>query len=146
MSPPKPPGYTDIVRANQAKAVGYLLAFGSICERIRDEELRRVRRNLKALAVDDLTSFRPSGSWMVAVLIGPGHDTRAVAKWVSSLRTRDRDRVLVYYLPRTDVGEAVHPWLEAGMGSPPVFEMRDFVSFHKVFGNHLNDRIWLDHS
>jgi hypothetical protein len=23
--------------------------------------------------------------------------------------------------------------------------VRDFASFHKVFGKHLNDRVWLDH-
>lgn len=146
MSPPLPPGYAEVVRANHARTVGHLLALGTACQRVRDEEIRRVRRNLRAVTVEALPRFRPTGSWLLAVLVGPHGDLEAIAEWAKVLPAQDWDRLLVYYFPQTDLVQVLRPWLEAGLGSPPVFEVRDFASFHKVFGKHLNDRIWVDHS
>jgi hypothetical protein len=141
-----PSGYADIVRAHHPQTIGYLLATQPECQRIRAEEIRQVKRRLVALDAEDLPRLAPKGSWLLAVLLGRGDDAAAVAAWADRrVAAADLDRVRFYCLPRIDIGAALRAWTDAGLGVPLVAEVRDFASFHKVFGKHLNDRVWSDH-
>ncbi|HEV8359346.1 MAG TPA: hypothetical protein VGR28_02715 [Candidatus Thermoplasmatota archaeon] len=144
---PLPPGYAQVVRAHHRKTAAYLLATQPDCTRVRDEEIRRVRRRLEPLVLDDLAAgrFRPRGSWLLAVLLCRGDDTDALAAWATGVSVEDRDRVRFYYRRGTDLAVALRAWVDGGLGAPLAAEVRDFASFHKVFGKHLHDRVWLDH-
>ena len=142
--PPLPPGYAEVVRANHGKTTAFLLADKPACADLRAEEMRRVRRRLEVLNAADLAKFRPKGSWLLAVLLCPGDETRALAAWAGRLAAPDRDRVRFYYTRQVDLASALRAWTEAGLAAPLAAEVRDFASFHKVFGKHLNDRVWAD--
>lgn len=145
MPPPLPPGYAEVVRAHHRKTTGYLLATQPGCRAIRTEEVRRVRRRLLSIETGELTGLAPTGSWLLAVLLCPGDDTRDVARWARRPPPPDRERIRFYYHPRVDLQRALGAWVEAGLGSPLAAEVRDFASSHKAFGKHLNDRVWLDY-
>jgi hypothetical protein len=144
--PPLPPGYAEVVRAHHAKTTAYLLAAKPACASIRAEELLRVRRRLEAIGPEDLERLKPGKSWLLAVLLCPGDDTEALAGWAGRLPAAERDRVRFYYRRGTDLQAALRAWRDAGLGPPLAAEVRDFASFHKLFGKHLNDRVWVDHA
>lgn len=142
---PSPPGYPDVVRTHHRKTAGYLLATHPACREVVGEELERVARNLKPIEPEGLARFRPAGSWFLAVLLCPGDDTEAIAAWASRLKLEDLERVRFYLHPKADLETAMDAWLKAGLELPPAVVVRDFAAFHKVFGKHLNDRVWQDH-
>lgn len=122
----------------------WLLAHRVDCRDLVDQELARIARRLKPLEPEALAGFAPRGSWMLAVVACPGDDTIGLARWAAGLAAPDRDRVRFYLHHRADAVEVLAGWTDAGLGAPRVSVVRDFASFHKVFGMHLNDRVWAD--
>lgn len=143
--PSDPARYADVVRRHQGRTRGYLLAFQVECRDIVDQEVLRIRRTLRAIEPGGLDGIA-RGSWVLGVLLCPGDDLGALVPWARGLSAADRDRILLYHRPRTDIEEALRGWAAAGMDGPVVTPVRDFATFHKVFGKHFNDRVWLDHA
>lgn len=83
-------------------------------------------------------------SWVLVVLICPGDTLEGVAEWVRRLPRRDRDRVYLYFHPRTDRVAALAPWHAAGLEDPVVSLAHDFKTFHKSFGARLNLQTYND--
>lgn len=143
--PDLPAGYVDVVRRNHATTTGFLWAMQVACRDIVDQELQRIQRRLKAVEPGSLDEVGLPASWLLAVLLCPGDDTAEAARWVRARPPADRERVRFYLRPRTSEEQAFRAWLEAGLGAPLATDVRDFSSFHRAFGRHLNDRVWLDH-
>lgn len=137
--------YADIVRLHHRRTTGYLLAAQVACRELVDQELERIDRVLRPVEPGMVGRFAPKGSWMLAVILFRRDDLGELARWASALSRRDLDRVRFYVRPEVDVNVVLQPWEDAGFGPSRIHRVRDFATFHKVFGKHLNDRVWMDH-
>lgn len=139
------PGYQEIVRTHRMDTVAYVLADSGECLDIQREEVANVPgRRIVPLTSTDLAELEPPGSWFLAALLCPGDTTETVAAWATGYPADDLDRIRFYDHPDTDPATAYAAWNDAGLGAPLRDTVADFPSFHRRFGNHLNDRIFLD--
>lgn len=136
--------YAAVVRAHHKDTVGFILADSDPCLHIQDLKVTRIRRTLRPIASSDLERLRLPRFWMLAVLLWPGDTTGSLASWASRLPAGQLDRVRFYLHPETDARSAAEGWARAGL--PPLrYEVvRDFPSFHRLFGLHFNDRVYED--
>lgn len=98
------------------------------------DEIRRVKRTLRAIAPGGAPPSSRPRSWVLAVLVCPGDTLAGTASWVRGLAPRDRDRVYVYFHPHTDRVAALAPWYAAGLDDPITSLAHDFKSFPSVVG------------
>jgi hypothetical protein len=140
----RPTDYATVVREHAARTTGIILADSGDCLDIRGHEVRHVRRMLRPVASGDLEKLELPDSWMLAAILCRGDSTSLVAGWAARLSAPLRDRIRFYQHPDCDLVAALAPWYAAGLDDARVVEVRDFTSFHKEFGVHLNDRIYAD--
>lgn len=137
--------YKPVVRAHRERTVAYVVAESKDARAIRDKEVEIVSgRKLVPLGPDDLAELVPPDSWAMAVILGRGDTTEKVARWAGDLSDVEADRIWFYEVGDVEVPSAYKAWEAAGLGLPRRVEVLDFVSFHRFFGNQLNDRIYLD--
>lgn len=141
---PRPSDYAAIVRAHHAATTGYVAAQGEDCLSIRDEEIARIRRKLEPLALDQLAKVDTGGSWLLGVILCPGDDVTPLARWVARSPQAVRRRVRLYAHPDVDLVDALAPWYAADLDDPRVHIVSDFATFHRRFGNDLNDQVYED--
>lgn len=139
-----PPDYSRVVRGGKDHAVGYLLATSGACLTLRDEELRHIDRNLVDVAPGQLPTLRPTGSWLLAVLLCPGDRTDEVAAWAKGLPGRAAERVVFYLAPGVDEADALRGWAKAGFLQAATSTVKDWPQFHKRFGRDFNDQVYRD--
>lgn len=143
--PDAPGDYVAVVRARRMGTLAYVLADSGSCLDIQALEVARVRgRNLRAITSTDLPRLRPPASWAMAVVLCPGDTTEALAAWARRLAPAELDRVWFYEHPGAEPRRAYAGWVEAGLPMPLRDVVRDFATFHMLFGNDLNDRIYAD--
>lgn len=121
-----------------------MVASSEPCRSIRDQEVARIRRQLRALEPEDLPRTIRAPSWMVGVLLCPGDGTETVARWAVALLEADRERVRFYHHPRVDLVAAFAAWYAGGLPDPVRAEVSDFKSFHKRFGWDFNNQVYRD--
>lgn len=134
-----------MLRQNWEKTTAFLLAGSDPCITIRDEELEVIQGNrvLVGLSFDDLRTWEPSGSWMLAVLLCPGDTTERLATWAAK-RDIDTGRVHFYLHPETSWG-ALETWHEAGYPTDQVDDDIDsWERLHRLFGLDLSEQIYKD--
>lgn len=139
-----PPDFSEVVRAHHSKSVGFVVAASAPCLGIRDDEIARVRRNLRPVTPPGLPTPPPEGSWILAVMLCPGDDTASVAAWAATLHPSLVDRIRFYHHPDTDLVAALTAWYAAGLPDPLTAEISDFASFHKQFGLDFNNQVYRD--
>lgn len=143
-----PPQWHQVVRAHHVDTAGYVAAQRGDCLKIRDDERRLVfGRRFHPVAVDALPAkSRLPSSWFLGVILCPGDDTEAVAGWARELRPRDLDRIPFYHVPPVDVDATLTAWRGAGLKEPRIYHVRNFTTFHHLYGRHHGDRVYEDHS
>lgn len=137
--------YAEVVRAHRMDTVAYVLADAGDCLGIRDDEVANVSgRNLVPVDSENLPDLDPEGSWALAAIVCPGETVEALAAWADARPREDLERVWVYLHRDVDPRRAMAPWAKADL--PPVDAdiVADFPTFHRRFGNDLNDRIYAD--
>lgn len=140
----RPEDYASLVRAHAAKTIGLVVADSGACLDIRDAEVARIRRALKPLTSDDLAGLRLPRSWLLGVILCPDDSVKRLAAWVADRSGADRERVRLFHHPDCDLVSMLSPWYDEGLDDPRADEVRDFASFHRLFGNDLNDQIYAD--
>lgn len=138
------PDYAQVVRAHHTKTTGYIVAVSGTCIGIRDAEIARIRRKLVATSPEKLDALEPKGSWILAFVICPVDDLRAIVVWLGKQSSTARRRVRLYAHPDVDLVKVLKPWYAADLEDPRVAFVTDFASFHKRFGNDLNDQVYAD--
>jgi hypothetical protein len=141
---PFPPNPRDVIHPHRLETVGFLLATRPPCTRIVVDEVRNVKRTLKALGPGDIPPSPLPRSWVLALLVCPGDTLEGIATWVRRLPARDRERVYLFFHPDVDRVAALASWYEAGLDDPIVSLAHDFRSFHKSFGARMNLQTYLD--
>lgn len=137
---------TEIIKAHRKDTTCYVLADTGTCLELKAQEVRRVTgRTLVPLTSARLPGTPPR-SWMLAVVLCPGDDTKRLAAWALRLRPADQDRIDFYEpqaLPQVD---AVYgAWTEAGLPDPNRFPVDDLAHLNRLLGLDLNRRILRDH-
>lgn len=140
----RPPKYADIVRANWPKTLGAIVASSPAALAMQKRSISHVQRKLRGVAPEDLAGLDLGGSWLVAVVLGPGDDTRKVASWASGLANEQQPRVRFYLLRGVKAADAFRAWYDAGLPDPLTSEVENWTTFHKRFGNELNNQIYRD--
>lgn len=137
--------YAEVVRAHRMDTVVYVLADSGDCMDIRDDEVANVPgRELAPITSGDLGDLDPGGSWMLAVIVCPGETVDALATLATGRPRGDLERVGIYLHQDVDADRAMRPWAEADLPPVDTDVVADFASFHRRFGNDLNDRIYAD--
>lgn len=85
-------------------------------------------------------------SWFVGVLLCPGDSTEELARWAATLAPADLERIHFYVAPGVDLRGALSAWRRAALPALPINEVRDFRSFHHLYGRHHADRVYRDHA
>jgi hypothetical protein len=145
MSLDRHPDWRATVRANWKKTTAFLMASTQPCIHIRDDELAAIRENrvLVGLGSRDLEAWSPPASWMLAVMLCPGDDTKAVTAWARENRV-DFSRVHFYLHPKTDP-VALQAWHEAGFPTERAdSDVDSWKRLHQLLGLALSDRIASD--
>jgi hypothetical protein len=140
------PGWRDTVARHWRDTTAYLLALSEPCIGIRDDELEAIKKNrvLVGLEPAALRTWRPSGSWFMAVLLCPGDDLQPVIDWVQA-HDVDAGRIHFYIHKAKDVHNFMAAWHEAGLPTEDVDAgIPDWKHLHHLFGLHLSDRILAD--
>lgn len=141
----RPPDWTETVRANHSDAVAWVVAESEPCLNVRDQEVERIDRVLRAA---DLASLPESGdlpdSWLLAYILCPGDEVDTLLDWVETLEPTDRERVQIYHHPEADLVDLLDAWFERGFPELISYEVSDFREFHKVFGWEFNDQVYRD--
>lgn len=140
----RPSDYASLVRANASRTKGFVLADSGECLDIRDAEIARIQRSLRPITSKELEVLELPPSWLLGVILCPGDDMARVAAWTSQLPASDRERVRLYPHERCDLIAMLAPWYAGGLDDPRADEVRDFATFHRFFGNDLNDQIYAD--
>lgn len=136
--------YASVVKRNASRTTGFVLADSGECLEIKVKEVQRIKRKLAALTSAELSSIVLPPSWLLAVILCPDDPMAAIADWTRGLAATQRERVRIFFHPDCDLVSILAPWYEAGLEDPRADEVRDFASFHKLFGNDLNDQIYAD--
>ena len=145
MSLDRHPDWRATVRGNWRKTTAFILASAQPCIKIRDDELAAIKSNrvLVGLSAQDLHSWSPASSWMLAVLVCPGDTTEDVAAWARRGKA-DPSRVHFYLHPEARK-EVLAAWHGAGFPTERVDDDVDsWKRFHHLFGLALADRIVAD--
>lgn len=144
MSVDRHPDWFATVRDNWRKTAGFLLASREPCLGIRDDELDAIRGNrvLVGFGPDDLDSWTPPASWLLAAILCPGDDVRPLVLWTKRHRA-DTARIAFFLHADTDV-EVLRPWKDAGFATDRVDVVASWRELHKLLGLALNDRVYAD--
>lgn len=133
------------VRGNWQKTTAYLLASREPCIAIRAAELKAIRENRVVVGVDSaaLGRWKPTGSWLLAVILCPGDETAELADWIW-VNQLDPSRVHFYLHPKT-TWKPLRAWHDAGFPTANVDDdVPSWQRFHQLFGLALSDRIVAD--
>ncbi|MBI2078330.1 MAG: hypothetical protein HYT80_08195 [Euryarchaeota archaeon] len=148
------PARRAVILAHMHDTQTFLASGKAPCDRIRDEEAaatrprgtpQRTGRRIRPLGIEEVKALRPEGSWLLAVLLGPGDTLAPVAAWASRLAPADQRRIRVFHHPDVDLPVALGPWPEATLGAVSVDLAPNQVVLHHALGQYINERIWLDH-
>lgn len=143
--PDAPGDYVAVVRAHRMGTLAYVVADSGNCLDIQAHEVARVRgRSLRTITSADLPRLRPPASWAMAVVLCPGDTTEALAAWAHKLPPPELDRIWFDEHPGVEPDKAYAAWVESGLAMPLRDVVRDFATFHTLFGDDLNDRIYAD--
>lgn len=137
-------GFFDTIRPHLHECIGFLFASSGACLEIRDSEVERIDRVFLTLGPADLEDLRPPRSWLMAVVLCPGDDTVAVARWATGLSGDDVDRVRFYHLPGVDLVGALEAWYGASLPDPRTADVEDWASFHREFGWDHSNQVYED--
>jgi hypothetical protein len=147
MIPHRHPDWHGLVRRNWGKTTAFLLATCQPCLEVRDREVAAVgdNRNLQVLQAGDLAGWQPNGSWLLAVLLCGGDETRSLASWARKQRI-DAGRIH-FYLHVDASLETLEGWHQAGLPLGRVTDgIDDWKRLHKFLGLALNETIAQDHA
>lgn len=141
-----PPRWHAVVRAHHRRTVGLVVAQSGDCLKIQADERDLVRgRAFQPLRPGELARRAIPKSWFLGVLLCPGDTTDALAAWAKTLAPDDLERIHMYYTPSVDLRRALAAWTREGLPDVPVNEVRNFRSFHHLYGRHHADRVFRDH-
>lgn len=138
------PDAADLVRQHWKDAELLLFAQRQPCIQVRQAELNRINRVMRALAPSDLCVWAkrrtPLKSWLAAVLVCPGDDLADLAAVVIDLGL-DASR-FHFYLAKGAKASQLAAWAAAGLPLDAVDEgITDWAALHKRLGLDFNVRI-----
>lgn len=137
----RPAGYQDVVKRHWRETKGYVIASRQPCIRIRDDEVKRIKRVLVATGFDGLPLDLPK-SWIVAVILCPGDDLGAVLTWARRHKVQGSR---VWFFLHTGVDpETLRPWKDAGFKTDQAEVVKSWEDLHRSFGLALNDQVYAD--
>ena len=141
-----PEDFVAVVRTNQSRTVGWVVASREPCLTVREDEALLIDRAFKPLRPKHLHQVKFPSSWYVGVLLCPGDDVAEVATWFAGLPDADRARVRFYCHPDCDLATAFAAWVKLGLPPPVTVELPSmtFAAFHKRFGRDHAWRVYLD--
>lgn len=135
----------DTVRANLQRTTGIVVAESGECLRIQQMERDLVPgRTFRPVLPADLSGTQFGDSWFAGVLLCPGDGTQTLAVWAQTLPNDAVARIRFYYLRATVLREALAAWNDGGLPDRPKSEVHDFRSFHRLFGRHYAEQVFLD--
>lgn len=150
MTPPSPgipPRWHAVVRAHHRHTEGLVVARSGDCLKIQADERTLVPgRAFRPLRPAELARRALPKSWFLGVLLCPGDTTEELARWAKTLASPDRERIHFYYTRGVGLRQALSAWARAGLPELPINEVRDFRSFHHLYGRHHADRVFRDHA
>ncbi len=138
------PDAAAIVRANWKEAELLILAQRQPCLQIRQDELAKINRVMRAADVDGLRAWakhkpRRRG-WFAAVLVCPEDETAGLAAVVKEM---DLDpKRFHFYLHEDAKVTSLAGWAKAGLGLDAVDEgIKDWATLHKLLGIDFNVQV-----
>lgn len=139
------PTWHEVVRAHHRDTEGLVVARSGHCLEIQADERNLVRgRTFKPLKPEERFSYRFGKSWFAGVLLCPGDTADDLARWARALPPGALERIHFYYTPRVDLALALAAWKDAGLPDLPINEVRNFRTFHRLYGRHHADRVHRD--
>lgn len=145
-----PKGWHEIVRENYTKTTGYIVAESGKCLDVQQAETRgpgsKVRgRQFEPIHPEVLKQLKTPTSWFLGVVLCPGDDVTPIAAWYLSLKSEDRERVVLYAHPDLDPATAEAAWNATGAPMPRrrVFG-ESWEQLHPLYGNAFSWRVWKD--
>ena len=137
-----PPEFASVVAKSWTKTTGFIVTGHEPCISIGHDEVRHVKRRLVPIGLDDVVRLRPTGSWFMAVIVCPGDDLGALARWAMG---KDASRVH-FYLHANARPRLLAPWRDAGLPLDHVDEgITSWGRLHKILGWDLNVQVYDDH-
>lgn len=144
--PGLPPRWHAVVRAHHRETLGLVVAESGTCLKLQADERDLVPgRVFRPAKPAELAGWTLPRSWFLGVLLCPGDTTDALAAWAKSLAGADLERVHFYYTPRVRLADTLAAWKAAALPDLPINQVRDFSSFHHLYGRHHGDRVYRDH-
>lgn len=139
------PSWNEVVRANQERTVGLVVARTEPCLSIqRDEQGLVPGRKFRPVRPEALAALDLGDSWFIGILLCPGDDTTAVAAWAKSLPRAALWRIRFYHVEGVNVKAALAAWKKADLPEAPTFIVSGFRAFHKLYGFHHGDVAFRD--
>lgn len=136
--------FRDIVAKHHRDSEAILVAARDPCITIAyDERANVVGRSFRIAAPEGLARLEPRASWIMAILLCPGDDTREVAEWAKK-GAREPRRVLFYLHPTTDARKALASWRDAGLPVLSTWTVDTWKALHTHFGAAWNVRVFDD--
>jgi hypothetical protein len=134
------PDAAEIARRNWKDAELFLIAEREPCLKIRLDELENIERVIVKGAVEELRSWDPRKSWLVAVLLCPGDSTDVLARIVDE-EGLEPSR-FHFYLAKGTPRSTLKGWAGAGLPLDAVDEdIEDWKALHKLLGIDFNVQI-----
>lgn len=141
------PTWHEVVRAHHRETEGLVVARSGRCLEIQADERNLVYgRTFKPLKLEELFRYRFGKSWFAGVLLGPEDTTDDLARWARALPPVALERIHFYYTPRVVLALALAACKEAGLPNLAINEVRNFRTFHRLYGRHHADRVHKDFS
>jgi len=135
----------EVVHAHFKGTLGLVAAASGKCLKIqRDEERPVPGRAFKPINPRDLPALDLGESWFLGVLLCPGDSTDDLVAWARGLPRAALWRIRFYHTARVDLKKALAAWRDAGLPGAPTYSVRDFGSFHRLYGRHHGDIVYRD--
>lgn len=135
------------IRSHRFDTVCYVLAQSGACLELARDRVRAVTGGtLRYLSPDELPAELPA-SWMLAVVLCPGDDTRRLGAWAAQLSPARHARIIFYEPDQLDAtaDQVYAGWNQQPLPDPIRRRVRHFKEFNRLLGTDLNIRILDDH-
>lgn len=146
-----PPRWHEVVRRHVADTVGYVVAESGKCLEVQTQELKppvgRVPgRDFQPLRPAELARIRLPASWFMAIVLCPGENLSAYARWYANLSAKDRHRVVFFFHPAFAVDGSDQAWGDAEVPPPRTQRFNgSWEDFHRLYGRRHSDQVFEDH-
>ncbi len=140
----RPDDYARVVRDNWRSVKAYIVTGAHpSCVKMAKDEVRHIERNMERVLLADINRLRPSAKWFMAVIVCPGDDLGALAKWA----TRHEAGRIYFYLHKDADPQAFAAWRDAGLPLNHIDIEQRFTTYgrmHKTLGLDLSDQVYTD--